>query len=115
MHADCLREGIDNLTGTLILRLAQNLQQALFAKLFLLKILSLIEPVGINKERLSLDAVNLLTHIDQIRPQAYWSVGFHAQEGAMRLVTAYHGRIVSCIAEREVSRLQVHQSDEKGK
>ena len=32
----------------------------------------------------------------------------------MRLVTAYHGRIVSCIAEREVSRLQVHQSDEKG-
>ena len=68
---------IDDVTGTFKVHITQDVQQPIVTKLFLLAILGLVQTVGIDKKRLALDGVYLLTLELQSRPEANRCIGEH--------------------------------------
>ena len=107
-------ERFDDLTGGIEMRIAQELQQAVVAELFLLRVLGFVESVGIDKQRTALDGVNLLTFVFQSGPQTDGRVGNHIEEFTVMFASANDGRIMAGIAEVEMTRREVNQSEPEG-
>ena len=56
---------------------AQDIEQAIIAKLNLSWVFGLVESIGIDEQRPTLDAINLFAHVLQIGPQANRSIRLH--------------------------------------
>ena len=100
---------INELTGTGEGGVGEYAEHTVVAKLFLLKVLGLVETVGIDEDGLALDVVVLLTDIFQIVPQADGGVRLYLHELACQ-----NRRVVAGITVVHVTTLQVNESDEHG-
>ena len=100
-------EQLYGLLGALEGGVGHDLEQALISELLLLAVLRLVETVGVDEEWLVGNICYLLAFVLQSWPHADGGVGQHIDE----LGTEY-GRVMSCVAEVEVARLEVDESEE---
>ena len=85
----------------------QNLQQPVVTELLPPLVLGFVQAVGIDKEWSPFDAVQFLALVIQSRPGSYRRIGQHVEEIAVVFTAAEDRSIMSCIAEVEMTRLQV--------
>ena len=78
-----------------------------------MRVLSLIQAIGIYKEQVATDIIYHLALVFQSFPKADRRIGFHLQESALVAIAQYGG-IMTCITEIELAGTQVHHTEKHG-
>ena len=94
-------EGVDDLAGAFEVGVAQDAEQAVVAKLLLLRVLGFVEAVGIDEKGTALDGGYLLAFVFQTGPQADGGIGLHLKEVALMVAAE------SCTLQYSVPRIMV--------
>ena len=106
-------DGLNHILSRVELGITQEIEQTIVAELLLLEILSLIQSVGIDKQRTALDARNLLAFVFQAWEEAYRCIGNHLEEITIVIATSDYWRVVSGITEVQMASLQIQKSQEE--
>ena len=88
-----------HLTGCVEMRIAQDIYQMIIAKLTVLAVLGLVQSIGIDEQRTTLDTVYLLALELQSWHYADGEVRQHLQELAVMLATTDYRWVMAGIAE----------------
>ena len=99
----------DDVVGGVELHTADDIHEAVVAKLLLLGVLGLVQSVAVDKEGAVLDILHGLADKLQARPEADGGVGLHLHE-----LAAQYRRVVTGIAVVHATGLQVDESEEHG-
>ena len=76
-----------------------------------LRILSLVQAICIDKERLTLNTLDKLALVLESLPQTDWRIRIHLEEVTSISITTKYRRIMSGITEVKTSCGKVYQSD----
>ena len=104
---------LDDLLCRVEVRVAQYVEQTLIAELLVLAILSLVQSVGVDEQRTTVDVGNLLALEFQPGQYADWEVRLHLEEVTMVSSATNNRRVMTGIAEIHVTCLQVDESQEE--
>ena len=104
---------LNHLSGIAGGSLVENIEHPVVAELLVIGILSLVQSVCVDEEHAALDAVDLLALVLEFREYADGHVGNHLHEFTGVLIS-YDRPVMTRVTEVEVSRLEIHQSEEEG-